>query len=234
QPESCIEVDAAAARVEPGESFGEQDRDVERIQGVSVLDPALGEGLKVVVRERLVRESLLEPLPVPDLEMVALCRNDHFARHAGAFAQQRLNQQATLAVEAKLGAEVADPLEEPLAHRIGRGQRRKLGLDLFPDGERIDERLLSRHRGDEKVRAPPLLEGATEIRRDLESALVVDGRKCASAQHSGCLEKPQVEWRECSRSAHFCPFFSATLLSQSASWHAPGGTAAVIPDSGAV
>src|ERR1700674_3819336 len=146
-------------------------------------DPSLAQGPEVLFGEGLLLQAAGEAVAVPHHQVIEVGADHHLAAHAGALAQDLGDQQAPLVVQARLLAEVADPLEEARLHPVGGRHAPEPRLDLFPDRQRVEQCRFALDRGHEQLRSVPLLDGAAEVRRDLEPPLVVNLGWSTSAEH---------------------------------------------------
>src|SRR5688572_18221850 len=103
------------------------------------LDPEAGEHAAVVVGEGLLlEEPLLQPLLVPDREVVLQAEDAHLARHGRALAQQLRQHHATLLVHGRRLAEEVDPVEEAQLRGVGGRDLGQPPLDLQPHRHRVE------------------------------------------------------------------------------------------------
>src|SRR5262249_23137803 len=135
-------------------------------------DPILREQPPVLVAERLLLEAVLEPLEVPNREVVVLSEHAHVARHRRAVAQRLRDHDAARAVECAWRAEEFHGVEEAQLGGMRAGHRREATLDLEPHGHRVEPHELARHARDEDLEPPLRLDRSAEAVRDLQPSLV--------------------------------------------------------------
>ncbi len=186
EADSAVDVQASARRVEQRNHFGRHHRFVPR-RFAHRSDPELGERPGVVVRIGLALELGDEPLVVPDVEVVVLAEDVHFAAHPRRFAQPRMDDHAPLRVERRRLTEVVDAVEELQACGMRGGHPSHLFFQAHPDRHGVNADVLPREARHEHVGSVLPLDEAPERIRDLEPPLVIDLGGIVAPEHDYLL-----------------------------------------------
>ena len=144
---------------------------------------------------------------VPHLEMVETRADDDLSGHLGALSEQWRHHHPALAVELRLLAVVADPLEKALSDPIRGRQPVQPALQLLPDRQRIEQQRVTDDRR-EKDLVPELVHQLPpEGGRHLDPTLVVDLCGRAATKHSSLPIPPRNGGTLALESTfvHYCP-----------------------------
>src|SRR5262249_49516241 len=127
-----------------------------------------------ILRSQRLLHALLDPLAVPNLEVIGVAEDDDVFLNAGVLAEHGGNEYASLRIDRRDLAEVVHALEQLRLRDGSRRHFREARVKVVPDGHRINERVMSVFRRDEAVLPVFLFNDLAESGRDLETTLLVD------------------------------------------------------------
>src|SRR5207247_2171259 len=123
-------------------------------------------------------------LVVPHVEAVELAEDVHVARHRRRLSQSHGDEHASLHVELTGLPEIVDAIEVSRPSWMRRRHPTELLLNLQPYGHWIHPNELARQTGDEQLTSVLGLHKRAEGIGHLESAFVIDARRCVASKHT--------------------------------------------------